>query len=547
MRWSFAPVVIILLSIAMPVGAQTSRPEVWFNPHGPARDLLDMWTDNAPWQQAASKVQVLVLVHWWIRQATDAQLIQIRDFAQRHHMKIDISTEPIAKSLAPACGQEEGYMTVKEMTATVDKLVRLKFIVDWLDMDGPLMAGHYDTGANGCHLSIPDLVKQVALTLNYMVAAWPDIHVMEIEPLVAVTSMPTWRQDETAFHIGLAAAIGRPVEAMQSDVEWLRPTWKQAMLDVRKYAKQQNLAYSVIYNASSAPASDAEWIASTISNFEAVEGELRIVPDKVLFTSWAPYRLYNMPETSPTAQTWLINRYVRPPSLLQAQFVGTGVHGKLTDEQGKPIPNATINGYKPGVDFTKPLPITVVQGVVPATAVRALIGVRLNTECGCNGMNDVLFGTFTYQETQGGALTGAYTFPVTSANWGGVSIGTEMVGGTKVSRVIAAPGLPYLTNSANFLVTANAQYQFNIPAATIAGLGWFGNVVLIFADAQGNRTRVTTVPAADRALMATTVTNQDGTFSMRKMPRSVDGPNPVTVEFDGGGGTYRSSVWKPIS
>jgi hypothetical protein len=47
-------------------------------------------------------------------------------------------------------------------------------------------------------------------------------------------------------------------------------------------------------------------------------------------------------------------------------------------------------------------------------------------------------------------------------------------------------------------------------------------------------------------LVSSAVTAPDGTFVLPKLPRGVDGSNPVTVEFDGAGGTYRSNVWTPL-
>ena len=78
--------------------------------------------------------------------------------------------------------------------------------------------------------------------------------------------------------------------------------------------------------------------------------------------------------------TWLVNRYFRIRTKIEAQFVGQGVHGRLTNvEDNKPLVNATIGGYIPGVDFSQPLPTTVIQGVVPPNADHALIGYRLKT------------------------------------------------------------------------------------------------------------------------------------------------------------------------
>ena len=63
------------------LSARADDPEIWFNPHSPV-DYNDMWTDTAPWQNAASKVRVLDLVHWVVGQSTDAQILAIADFRQ---------------------------------------------------------------------------------------------------------------------------------------------------------------------------------------------------------------------------------------------------------------------------------------------------------------------------------------------------------------------------------------------------------------------------------------------------------------------------------
>src|ERR1051326_3892027 len=107
MRLLFAPIVALSLLTGRAAAGDLPEPEIWFNPHGPA-DILNLWSDDAPWQQAANKVQVLVLVHWWHNQESDETLIPIFEFAKRHHMKIDLSTEPVRRDPG-GCGLGEGY------------------------------------------------------------------------------------------------------------------------------------------------------------------------------------------------------------------------------------------------------------------------------------------------------------------------------------------------------------------------------------------------------------------------------------------------------
>jgi hypothetical protein len=405
--------------------------------------------------------------------------------------------------------------------------------VDWVDMDGPMNSGSYDTGPQSCQLSIADLIPRVVSTLQDVFAIYPNAKLMQVEPLPGLQQRPNWRQDVQTFHIGLAKQLGVRVAAMQTDVNWLDPSWPGAMADLRSFLHERNQ-------------NDAQAVSSTVANFEAVEGQFNIIPDQAAIASWVTYPVNAMPETSPTTMTWLVNRYTLPRSMLQVQFVGRGAHGKLTTTSGKPIANATVKGYMPGVDFSQPLPLTVSRGTVPSNATQALIIMRINAECGCNGLNHILFGTLAYQETTGGTRSMNFSWPTNFQRYGGTIVDGQNVGGSIVSEVYAPPGQGFTPNSNAFSVTANAQYNFTVPAATVGGLGWFGYAGIVWVDANGGEiARTTVTPPPGKALVSTGVTQADGTFVLSKLPRSVDGPKPVTVEFDGGG-TYRTTVWTPL-
>jgi len=544
MRWLLMPFLAISLSIGPPAEAQFASPEIWFTPLGRG-DATNMWSPGAPWQNAANRVKVLVLVHHTISPAVIPELIQIRDFAMQHHMQIDLSTEAVAKTAT--CGAEEGYTWPGENGGAAKLLFDLGFKVDWVDMDGPINSGSYDTGPQGCQLSIPDLITRVASTLKDVVALYPNVKLMDVEPLPGLQQRPTWRADVDAFHLGLKRQLGVPVVAMQADVNWGDRTWQSAMLDLHAYLHEKNKLLSVIYNQSGLSMNDADAVQSTVNNFESLEGALHVIPDKVTFETWSPYPANNMPETSPTTQTWLINRYPRPLSSLNVQFVGLGVHGKLTTMDGKPIANATIRGFKPGVDFTQPLPTTVLQGTVPSTARQALLILRINAECGCNGRNHLLIGTLGYRETAGGAASFNFSWPKNFQQYGQTLVDGQLVGGTIVSEVYAPAGQVFVPNSNAFPVTAGAQFTFTVPAATIGGFGWYGYAAIIWIGASGGEVRRDMVtPPPGKALMSTATTAADGTFALNPLPRGVDGSAPVTVEFDGMNGTYRSTVWTPL-
>ncbi len=363
--------------------------------------MMDMWSDDAPWPNAAKKVGVLEIVHWWLDTVTDQQVLEITDFAKQHHMKIDLEIEAVTR-FPNQCGLgDEGYTAPGDLARQAGMLKRLGVKVDIMTMDEPMWFGHYASDPLACQLPVADLAANVAANISAITALYPDIQLYEIEPIPAVTNFPTWRQDMAAFHNGLVQGLGKQVRGVQLDVGWETPAWQPAMQAMNTFVHENNMTLGIFEYAIYDVRSDTDWINSAVQHIEYVEGTLGIVPDMAIFTTWSPYPQDSMPETSPTTLTWLINRYFRQRTVMTAQFVGAGAHGQLKDDAGQPIANATINAYVPGVDFSQPLPTRVIQDVVPPNAAYGLIGYRLNVECNCAGFNDVLVGLLQYQEDSG--------------------------------------------------------------------------------------------------------------------------------------------------
>jgi hypothetical protein len=549
MRRLLAP--LLALSLLIGAGAAIPRdktefwPEIWFKPQSPL-DWLNMWTDDAPWQLAANRVNVLGVIHWWLLGATDEQILAMFDFAQRHHMKVEMETEVITRYANQPCGLIEGYTPPGAIASEMAILKRLNLHLDILTMDEPVWDGHYFPDPQNCYLSIPDLVDRIKSNIAPVLAQYPDIQIVEIEPIPGVTNFPDWKTTETWFRTALTEATGKPIRDIQLDVDWQSPGWAQPMREMREFTHQQSMGLGMYFNGFAYARSDAEWINYAIQHMETVEGAMGIIPEQVIFATWGVYPAYNMPETSPTTQTWLIDRYFRKRTMLQVEFVGQGVQGRLTEVDGRPVANATVNAYVPGVDFSLPLPATVVQDTVPATAAFGLIAIRLNAECLCQGVNDVLIGPIQYQETQGGSASSSYQYPTAPSLFNGSIVGGEWVAGSTVTRVITTPTQSFYPNSNLFPVTPSANFTFTVPASTIGGEGWYGHVLLLWFDQNINEVgNIEIVPNAGKRLMSTTTTAADGTFALSKLPRIGPGSAPVTVEF-AGDDTYRAIVWSPL-
>jgi hypothetical protein len=103
MRWLRMPLLALYCITGLVGAARAADPEIWFNPYLKA-DFPNMWSDDAPWQKAASKVQVIELTHWWLDGATDAQVLALIGFVQRHHMKIGMQIQAVQRFVGNPCG-----------------------------------------------------------------------------------------------------------------------------------------------------------------------------------------------------------------------------------------------------------------------------------------------------------------------------------------------------------------------------------------------------------------------------------------------------------
>jgi hypothetical protein len=545
MRWLFAPILALMLLSGTGQAQKMAEPITMYNPHGSMADMMNLFVKDSPWPEAAKKTQVLVLVHYWIVASPLDQVRQVVEFAKRHHMKIDLSVEPIRKYKTDTCPEFEGYTNQGQLAAAVAVLKSLDADVSQVEMDEPLWFGTYSNNIGDCQFPLQETINRTALNMKEVLAVYPNIMISDIEPIPGVTNVSTWKQDLATLETGLAQQLGSTIRFVQLDINWPNSGWPRALIEMRDFLLHRNEGLGIIYNGSPLATNNQDWINSAIANVETIEGAMHIVPGMASFQTWNPYPSCNLPETSPTTLTWWINRYFRPRTTLAAQFQGQGANGRLTTMDGTPIANATVNGYAPGINFSRPLPTAVIQGVVPAAAAYVIFGVRLNTECGnCAGTNDVLLGALQYQEIQGGSAQMTWSLPSTPRVENGAIFGSEIVGGRAVTRIITMPGQSVLYNSPWLPVTPNANYVFVVPAATVGGQGWSGNVNLIWVYANGG-SRYTIVPNAGKVLESSAVTAADGTFSLPILPRNVDSPFPVTIEFDGGGGAYRSTIWTP--
>jgi hypothetical protein len=310
------------------------------------------------------------------------------------------------------------------------------------------------------------------------------------------------------------------------------------------------VAFGIIYDGNMGLASldgglsDAAWMSraeSRMVDYETEGGN----PDQVIFQSWeVPPRLV-LPETDPTAFTYLIDRYfrVRTDVTLQAAFVDGGsisFQGVLSDFQGNPIAGAPVVLSATPIDGPGAPDTLTLAGTVPAGASQAVLALRINTECRCNQDAALVWFGASYQENAGPnrVLDGDLSSGATGWHLGGSSnailLPSELGSGNELAVNVAA-GQTVLVNTPAMAVTPgapfDAAFRARVPPASV-GSGFFG---VVFRDGAGHELSRVPILLRAAAVAGSTTTAADGTYSVVFSPP----PGDLSISSWFGGDSVR--------
>lgn len=523
MRRSMVAALAVLIGVMSAFAQTAAAQQVWFGPRLPRAPHthvvgIDDWHDllrpDAPWQRAASRTQILYLNRGYIVDASDDELKAVAATMTARGIAIATSDQPVAVDQSDQCGKTEGYDTAAGVAAFVQRLKRNGVTLGYLGLDGPLWFGHYATGPEECRFSIEEVVRRTAANLRIVTDAFPQVVVGDIEG-TTLTAQPDWKETYVRFKHDLDEAAGRPTEFLQLDVNWRQPNAPEAIKEMAATAHSLGMKLGIVYNGDNEDDSDAAWIDHAWHNVAATESEYGIVPDQAVFASWNRFPSRALPESSPEAHTWLIDRYRLPRTRFEAQREGNAWHVLLVDASGRPLSGERVSVTRLGYNPAEPPPIHAVSGTVPIDAERAILGWRINTECLCAGDNDLVIGDLVYREEKGGAA--GQTLPASDfaarRSDDGVIVTPQPAGNGMLYRVRVERGGHLLLNSPPFPVTPGAAYRLSVPLGVADVQGLYGYATIIWVDRQEKGLfRSNLEDPGERAPAATLKTAGDGSF-----------------------------------
>jgi hypothetical protein len=319
-------------------------PEVWFGPahwystpdkpHPRAVDLMDMFKPDAPWQNAASHIQVFrigsVFFHRLGQESNQAEVNAfVADLKRRH---IAIALEIGAINLIPgSCPDhiQEGYGSMPEARKVIGMIEAAGGEIKYLNMDELLEYGHYfehSASKIGCQLPISEIISRSMEILNLFKQEFPHIIIGETEPTSMmreeghnhIAERPDWKDAMLEYYSRFRDALGQPLDFLILDPQWefKRGSVAGDVAAVYNFAeelKRRGLIKRVgmMYNGGGPfDKTDAAWVQAARDHMAIVERNFRPRPDIIAFLSWQDNPSHALPDDpSQNTLTGLVSYY----------------------------------------------------------------------------------------------------------------------------------------------------------------------------------------------------------------------------------------------
>src|SRR5438552_5531130 len=185
----------------------------------------------------------------------------------------------------------------------------------YVTMDGPLYGGHYSSGPNACHDTVETVAQRAVAIMREYQNVLPDVIIGDTEPFPALTKQPNWQAEYKEWMQAFNKAFGKPIAFLNIDINWPEDNWhwQQSLVQVVQFARENHLQLGIVYNAAfpQGAKSDEQWLNRAIENYTQIEKQLKIVPDKALFESWAYFPKHSVSEGSNLGEDYLVKRYLQ--------------------------------------------------------------------------------------------------------------------------------------------------------------------------------------------------------------------------------------------
>ncbi len=316
-----------------PTADLTARPLVWFGPLPPMQvkpgrpfigsmDFMDLFKPEAPWQTAASHVQVFKLFGEWVSEdATDEQLKQVFADLQRRGIAVDVDEGPLTASAE--CGNAvEGFAGINEGRHIARRVRTAGGAIDLIDMDEPFAFASIYNGPNACHWSPEKVAQGVYEYVQAMQQEFP-------QAIIGI-SEPFWQGmvvgDLENFIEAYRKVSGSYFPFFHLDLDYSIADWPQVAKEIETYCKERGIAFGIYYVGNWTDGSDETWLSMASERVKTYELQNGGNPDHVIFQSWNDHPDYSLPETKQNTFTYFVDQYFQDKAALGMRTSGPGAN-----------------------------------------------------------------------------------------------------------------------------------------------------------------------------------------------------------------------------
>ena len=458
---------------------------VWDNTQAPpygASDYFALFSPNAPWANAALHVSVFKIY---------AHMLDIYDSATLRNMLADLKRRHIALAIewgalepVDSCDWTEGFDFRGSGLHYATRIRDLGGTLQYVAFDEPFQhTSSLYQGPGACLWSAQQIAQYVARDLAQIQSIFPDVVVGDIEVLPDFDSVDNWLGPYQQWLDAWEVETGKPFAFFHFDIAWTND-WKSPAAALARALRARNIPVGQIYIGDADAGTDASWIASALQHTADVEISVGLKPDQVIFQSWEPRPMHALPETDPTAFTYVIDRYFRDRTQLTLNAVPGAAEGQLTGPAG-PIAQATIDVTAKPLSGNGQVAAYQHSDTAPTGTQSVVFGARVGMEgCELVGTQSAEFTLTDFALDAGAAGQLSDDFVQGLSGWG--SWGTAaaaQVQGTSLN-VLVQSGQSFGLNSLLLPLSASGTtYTFTVHATIPSGSVGGGCAIAAFMDA----------------------------------------------------------------
>ncbi len=327
------------------------RPLVWFAPLPPlprnqwreysgSQDFMALFTQDAPWTNAASHIQVFQLPGEWVASvASDVELRQV--VADLNRRGLALAVETGALTPGPTCGQGlEGFDGIDTGRKIAARIQKAGGVINLLVLDKPYYFGSLYAGSQACKWEASKIASDIAQFVQAVGIASPGMVTGDTEALTGLA----YEKDYQAWLDTYRQVNGVNLGFLHLEVDWSRPTWPDSVKAVQSYGQQVGVPVGIIYSGDAVDQSDAAWLTNAGERIRKYELDSGVQPAQVIFQSRNDKPDFLLPETRPGTFTALIDAYFKDKSALGIQRTGPGANLAL----GRPVKVSGSLSGQPG-------------------------------------------------------------------------------------------------------------------------------------------------------------------------------------------------------